>query len=116
MPSLSWIFAYGMFSTDTIALVQNDDMSYLDIVNGVRRFDLKSDGLAREGLYEDLHCRGNQLPSHQVTRGARIRDGVLAAGCVGIDVFDIGGGCRRCPVSAMIVRSLPLAVYLTSCR
>jgi hypothetical protein len=27
----------------------------LDILNGVRGFDLKSDGLAREGLNEDLH-------------------------------------------------------------
>ena len=27
----------------------------LDIVDGVRRLDLKGDGLAREGLDEDLH-------------------------------------------------------------
>ena len=27
----------------------------LDIVNGVRGFDIKGDGLTREGLYEDLH-------------------------------------------------------------
>ena len=27
----------------------------LDVVDGVRRLDLKSDGLARQGLHEDLH-------------------------------------------------------------
>lgn len=27
----------------------------LHIVNGVGRFDLKGDGLPREGLYENLH-------------------------------------------------------------
>ena len=27
----------------------------LDIVDGVRRLHLKGDGLAREGLYENLH-------------------------------------------------------------
>ena len=27
----------------------------LDVVNSVRRFDLEGDGLASEGLYEDLH-------------------------------------------------------------
>ena len=29
----------------------------LDILNGVRRLDLKSDGLTREGFYEDLHSQ-----------------------------------------------------------
>ncbi len=28
----------------------------LDIVDGIRGFDLEGDGLAREGLDEDLHC------------------------------------------------------------
>ena len=27
----------------------------LDILNGVRRLNLKSDGLTRKGFYEDLH-------------------------------------------------------------
>jgi len=30
----------------------------LDVVDGVRRFDLKSDGLAGKGLHEDLHVGG----------------------------------------------------------
>ena len=29
----------------------------LDIVDGVRGLDLEGDGLTREGLHEDLHCR-----------------------------------------------------------
>jgi hypothetical protein len=29
----------------------------LDIVNGIRGLDLEGDGLARQGLHEDLHCR-----------------------------------------------------------
>jgi hypothetical protein len=32
----------------------------LDIVNGIRRLDLKRDGLARQGLDENLH-RGRSL-------------------------------------------------------
>ena len=39
----------------------------LDVVNGVRRLDVESDGLAREGLHEDLHAPAEA--QHQVQRG-----------------------------------------------
>ena len=30
----------------------------LDVVNGIRGLDLEGDGLASEGLHEDLHATG----------------------------------------------------------
>ena len=39
----------------------------LDVVNGVRRLDLKGDGLAGEGLDEDLHATAEA--EHQVEGG-----------------------------------------------
>ena len=36
----------------------------LDILNGVRWFDIKSDGLSSEGLHEDLHSSSQS--EHQV--------------------------------------------------
>jgi hypothetical protein len=46
-------------SEDETLLVRWDTFLVLDlglhIVNGIRRFDLKSDGLSSEGLDEDLH-------------------------------------------------------------
>mgnify|MGYP006864118693 CR=1 FL=1 len=46
---------------DKTLLIRRDsflilDLS-LDVVDGVRRLDIKGDGLTREGLYEDLHGR-----------------------------------------------------------
>jgi len=31
----------------------------LDIIDGIRRFDLEGDGLSSQSLYEDLHCAAN---------------------------------------------------------
>ena len=31
----------------------------LDVIDGIRRFDLEGDGLSGQSLYEDLHCAAN---------------------------------------------------------
>lgn len=47
-----------MYDIDTVIFFQLTLNLGLDIVNGVRRFDLKGDGLARKGLHENLHGEG----------------------------------------------------------
>ena len=54
-PSIFQLFA----GEDQALLVRRDTLLVLnlllDIVNGIRRFDLEGNRLAREGLDEDLH-------------------------------------------------------------
>ena len=51
------IVRWGNFEIDCSVVLRTLDLG-LDIVNGVRRLHLEGDGLAREGLDEDLHLEG----------------------------------------------------------
>jgi len=52
-------------SEDQTLLIRRDSFLVLDlgldILDGVRGFDLESDGLAREGLHEDLHIANGRF-------------------------------------------------------
>jgi len=68
-------------SKDETLLVRRDallilDLS-LDIVDGVRGLDLKGDGLASEGLHEDLHA--TPKPEHEM-EGRLLLDVVVSEG------------------------------------
>merc|ERR1712137_1370729 len=51
----------------------------LDILDGVGGIDIKSDGLARQGLDEDLHTRSTTQTKHQV-KGGLLLDVVVGQG------------------------------------
>ncbi|KAM0834178.1 hypothetical protein ACQ4PT_063786 [Festuca glaucescens] len=75
-------------SKDETLLVWGDALLVLDlcldIVNGVRRLDLKGDGLASEGLDEDLHTTAKA--EHQV-EGGLLLDVVVSEGTAVLELL-----------------------------
>ena len=75
-------------SEDKTLLVGRDTLLVLDlrldIVDGVRRLDLKGDGLAREGLNEDLHAAAQT--EHEVESGL-LQDIVVREGAAILELL-----------------------------
>ncbi|KAM0910371.1 hypothetical protein ACQ4PT_014204 [Festuca glaucescens] len=93
-------------SKDQTLLVRGDALLVLDlslhVVNGVRRLHLQGDGLAGEGLHEDLHAT---TQAENQVEGGLLLDVVIRQGAAILQLLTskdqtlLVGGCPPCPGS-----------------